>query len=143
MAIIKKKRIRTLSEIENLLPSGLADGEPERAEVCCDGFFKIENDGYSISYSENGENGRVISDITVATEKITVRRRGAIESDMTFSEGLVDRSLYRISQYSFDVVIKTVKIRNNLTRDGGRVDIYYNMNIGGADKRVRMVITAE
>ena len=42
--------------------------------------------------------------------------------------------------YRFDIEIYTKKIRNNLGRDGGRLDIHYKMNIGGADKNVRMKI---
>jgi uncharacterized beta-barrel protein YwiB (DUF1934 family) len=59
---------------------------------------------------------------------------------MLFEEGLVHSSVYTVSPYSFDVDVTTKKIRNNLTRDTGRLDIHYSMKIGGADKSVRMKI---
>ena len=34
----------------------------------------------------------------------------------------------------------TKKIRNNMTRDGGRLDIFYSMKIGGVDRAVKMKI---
>ena len=143
MAIIKEKKIRVLSEIENLLPSGAPDGECERTEASYDAFFKISEGKYEISYSEMSDSGKIVSTIVISESSVKLTRRGAIESDMTFSPGLSDKSLYSLPPYSFDMVITTRKIRNNLTRDGGRLDIFYNMQIGGADKRVRMTLTVE
>lgn len=140
MAIIKEKKFRISSVIENLLPSGLTDGEPEKTEITPEGFLKISDDEYVITYSEMTEGGKVISDITVKGSSVRVKRVGAVESDMYFEEGLLHKSLYGVPPYSFDTDIITKKVRNNLTRDGGRVDIFYNMKIGGADKHVRMRI---
>ena len=59
---------------------------------------------------------------------------------MLFEEGLAHKSVYTVEPYSFDVEIATRKIRNNMTRDSGMLDIHYSMKIGGADKAVRMKI---
>ena len=61
---------------------------------------------------------------------------------MLFREGYTDKSLYQVPPYSFDAVIYTKKIRSTLTKDGGRVDIFYRMTLGGAEKNVRMRIEA-
>ncbi len=140
MAIIKEMKITVSSVIENLSPSGFPEGEPERTAVSADGFLRISEDEYNITYSEVTEGDRVISDIVISGGKITVKRRGALSSDMIFCEGESHTSLYTVAAYSFDTVITTRKIRCNMTRDGGRVDIFYDMKIGGADKRVRMKI---
>ena len=140
MAIIKEKRIKMTSVIENLLPSGLSDGEPERAECEAEGFLKITDGEYNITYSEITEGGKVVSDIIITEGSVRVKRVGAIESDMYFEEGYLHKSLYGVPPYSFDAEIMTKKIRNNMTRDGGRTDIFYNMKIGGAEKSVRMRI---
>ena len=140
MAIIKEKKFKISSVIENLLPSGLTDGEAERTEISPDGFLKISEDGYEITYSEATEGGKVVSDITVTESTVRVKRVGAVASDMYFEEGRTHTSLYTVEPYSFDVEIVTKKIRNNLTRDSGRLDIHYSMKIGGADKAVRMKI---
>ena len=140
MAIIKEKKIKMSSVIENLLPSGLTDGEPERAESVTDGFLKISDGEYAISYVELTEGGRVAADIVITDGSVRVKRAGAIESDMLFSEGLSHSSVYGVPPYSFDTEIYTKRIRNEMTRDGGRVDIFYTMKIGGADKKVKMRI---
>ena len=140
MAVIKEKKIKIFSVIENLLPSGLPDGEPEKTEVSAEGFLKIAEEGYNLTYLENTEGGRVTSDISITGEAVRVKRVGAIESDMLFEEGLSHKSLYGIPPYSFDAEIFTKRIRNGMTRDGGRVDIFYTMKIGGAEKYVKMRI---
>lgn len=140
MAIIKEKKIKISSVIENLLPSGLSDGEPERSELVSDGFLKISDGEYNITCSEMTEGGKVVSDIIITDGSVRVKRVGAIESDMYFEEGYLHKSLYTVPPYSFDAEIRTKKIRNNMTRDGGRVDIFYNMKIGGAEKSVKMRI---
>ena len=140
MAIIKEMKFRISSVIENLLPSGLVDGEAEKTEIIPEGFLKISDGEYVITYSEMTEGGRIVSDITVKESSVRVKRVGAVESDMYFEEGLLHKSLYGVPPYSFDAEIMTRKIRNNLTRDGGKVDIFYNMKIGGAEKNVKMRI---
>lgn len=140
MAIIKEKKFRICSVIDNLLPSGLVDGAPEKTEISPDGFLKISEAEYEITYSEMTEGGKIVSAITVNADSVRVKRVGAVESDMYFKEREVHESIYGVPPYSFDVVITTKKIRNNMTRESGRLDIHYLMKIGGADKAVRMKI---
>ena len=140
MAIIKEMKFYISSTIDNLTPSGLTDGEPERNDISVEGFYKISDDGYEITYSEQTEGGRVVSDIIITESSVTVKRRGAVDSEMVFSEGLVHKSLYTVSPYSFDAEVLTKRIRSSLTKDGGKIDIFYNMKIGGADKAVKMRI---
>ena len=128
------------STIDNLTPAGLTDGEPERNDISVEGFYKISDEGYEITYSEQTEGGRIVSDIIITESSVTVKRRGAVDSEMVFSEGLLHKSLYTVSPYSFDAEVLTKRIRNGLTKDGGRIDIFYNMKIGGADKAVKMRI---
>ena len=140
MAIIKEMKFYISSSIDNLTKEGLADGEPERNDITVEGFYKISDEGYEITYSEMTEGGKVVSDIVITASSVTVKRRGAVDSEMVFSEGLLHKSLYTVSPYSFDAEVLTKRIRNGLTKDGGRIDIFYNMKIGGADKAVKMRI---
>lgn len=121
-------------------------GVAEGFERCENKYTALlgERDGTMlISYSEQSEGGRIKSDIIVTGEHVRVRRSGAIESDFLFIEGGRTRSLYKIPPYSFDAEINTKKIRNNLTRLGGKLTIIYDMTVGGAEKNVRMTITLE
>ena len=140
MAIIKEKRFKISSVIENLTSDGFVDGEAEKTEITPEGFLKISDGLFEISYVEITEGGRVVSDIKITENTVDVKRRGAVESDMHFEAGVSHKSLYTVAPYSFDSEIMTRKIRNSMTRDGGRIDIFYNMKIGGAEKSVKMRI---
>lgn len=140
MAIIKEKKFRISSVIESLSPTGLVEGDPERTEITPDGFLKISDSETVIMYSEQTESGKVVSDIIITENSVTVKRRGAVVSDMVFIEGESHKSLYEVPPYSFDTEIFTKKIRNNMTRDGVRIDIFYSMKMGGADRAVKMKI---
>lgn len=141
MAVIKEKKIKLSSVIENLLETGLADGEPERSEETADGFLKLGDDGVmTISYVRVEDSSRVATDIVITCDTVRVTRGGDLRSDMLFSEGTRYTSLYEVPPYSFDAEIYTRKIRRAMDKDGGRIDIFYTMRIGGADKNVRMRI---
>ena len=140
MAFIKEMKFKISSVITNLGASGLPDGEPERTEIETVGFYKINGENFEIDYSENTEGGRVVTTISVSEDGVRVLRHGAVESDMRFSEGVSHSSLYTVSPYSFDTVVRCKKIRCGLDNNGGRLDIFYDMTIGGAEKSVRMRI---
>jgi len=140
MAFIKEMKFTVSSVIENLTPAGLPDGEPERTSLTAEGFYKINGDAYEITYTEMTEGGKVISTIIIDGKGVRVIRRGAVDSEMVFIEGESHSSVYTVSPYSFDTTVSCRKIRSALGKDGGRLDIFYGMNIGGADKSVRMRI---
>lgn len=140
MAFIKEKKFRISSVIENLDSKGLALSDTEKTEIVAAGFLKINGGALEISYTEQTEGGRVVSDIIISDSAVDVKRRGAVESDMHFEEGVCHKSLYSVVPYSFDSEVITRKIRNNMTRDGGKIDIFYNMKIGGAEKSIKMRI---
>ena len=140
MAFIKERKFKISSHIENLDESGIAEGDAERTEVSPDGFFKISDGEYVISYTETENGEKTVCEVTVKENTVKVSRRGAIKSDIIFEEGKEYSSLYSVGPYSFDCTVFTKKIRNNVTRDGGKLNILYKMTIGGQDKNVRMRI---
>ncbi len=139
MQFIKEKTFRIRSEIENC---PMEDGDaPEITDISPSGFFKILSEtDLVISYTERSEGGKVEVDIKVSENGVTVSRRGDSNSDMSFSEGEITRTLYSVGAFKFDVEIFTSKIRNNLTRAGGKLDIYYKMDFGGMGRSVKMKI---
>ena len=140
MPVIKEKTVIVSSVIENLLPTGLPDGEPEKTEISVGGYFKTDGTEYSITYSEECDGERAVSDIVICEGSVRVRKEGAVVCEMIFKDGFVHKFIYGVPPYSFDAEITTKKIRNGMTDDGGRIDIFYSMKIGGAEKRVKMRI---
>ena len=139
MSCFVNVKVKISSVIENLLPSGLCDGECERTSTETVGTLDKRGEIYRIRYSETGEGGEVLSEITVGTDSVRVVRSGALVSDIIFRENFFHKSLYTVPPYSFDMEVLTSKIR----RGDGRLDIFYKMTLGGQDKRVKMTLEWE
>ena len=140
MPTIKEAKIKIESRIENLDGAGLPEGDVERAEVATTGFYYFADGQVKLTYAEENEGGRVESEIFWSDGALVVRRSGAIKSEMIFKPGESHDSLYSVAAYSFDVTVKPRRMQVELLSDGGRIDLLYNMSIGGADKAVRMKI---
>lgn len=140
MTVIKEAKIKISSVIENLDASGLVEGDAEKNESLYDGYFKYSDGECVVTYSESGESGEVTSEIRYADESAVVKRCGAIESELHFKVGVPHVSKYSVPPYTFDATVTTRKIRAEINERGGRIELYYNMKIGGADKAARMKI---
>ena len=133
-------RIRVSSTIENLDSYGLVEGEREETSGVYPGLYEYVGGRVRLEYDESGEGGNVKTVIGIDGVKMTVERHGAVESRFEFEEGRVHESVYSVVPYSFDATVKARRIRTECTEDGGRIDLLYNMRIGGQDKAVRMKI---
>ena len=138
--MIIKVKVVIESSIENLDASGLPEGDIEKNIAEADGFYRFSEGNIFLSYIEKGDNGVCRTEITSIGGELTVRRGGAIESEMRFMEGESHSSVYSIPPYQFDVTVTTKRIRLDLTDSGGKINLFYNMKIGGADKSARMKI---
>lgn len=132
--------VKIESSIENLDGCGLPEGEPERTFSETVGRYKFSEQSAILLYHENNDGGAVRSEISYKDETLTVKRSGAIESNLQFKEGEIHRSLYCIPPYQFDAEVKPRRIRVGLDEQGGAIDLIYNMKIGGAEKSARMKI---
>lgn len=129
------------SVIDNLDDSGLPDGDPEINIFTTDGVLTMSEGGQRISFLESSDAGEISTALYVRGGKVTLKKRGAIESDMTFIEGEETNTLYSVGPYSFDMAIITKRIRNTLSEEGGELALLYAMDVGGQKKNVRMKIT--
>ena len=131
------------SVIDNLDDAGLPDGEPEINIFTTEGSLLIAEKGKRISFTEESEGQKTTSTLYVTDDKVVLHKRGDVESDMTFREGEEVKTIYRVGPYSFDMVVRTKRIRNSLTDEGGELALLYSMNVGGQEKNVRMKISAK
>ena len=138
--MIIKVKIKIESTIENLDSAGLVDGDAEKTVTESNGTYRFGEGEAFLNFNEESEGGKIRTEITCLGNSVTVRRDGAIESRMHFSEGESHRSLYIIPPYQFESTVTAKRVRVNLTADGGEIDLVYRMNIGGADKNARMKI---
>lgn len=140
MPTFREVKVRIESRIDELDEAGLTLGEPERAQTHAEGYFRFGDGGATLTYAEESEGGRISSELEISGDVITVRRTGAIESELRFAEGCEHSSLYSVPPYKFDVTVRARRVRHTLSDMGGQIDVLYNMSIGGAHKAVRMKI---
>ena len=138
-----KLSITVNSVIDNLTDSGLPDGDPEINIFTTEAQLAVSERGMRLSFSETEEGQTTTSALYINDLGIRLVKRGAIESEMTFNEGETTTSLYRVGPYAFDIDVRTKRIRNAISENGGELQLIYSMNIGGQEKNVRMKFTAK
>jgi uncharacterized beta-barrel protein YwiB (DUF1934 family) len=138
--MISRVKIKIESIIENLDTAGLPDGESERSEGIFDGVYRYAPDGAHLTYKEKTDGGLCESEILVFSDSVSVKRQGAIISNLYFKEGETNASLYQIPPYSFDAEVTAKRVLIDLNPLGGRINLVYNMKIGGAEKSAIMRI---
>ena len=131
------------SVIDNLSDAGLPDGDPEINIFTTDGTLSVFDGGYLLRFTEVQEGGEAHTSLYITAENVRLVKSGAITSEMRFSDGEIFNTLYCVGPYSFDMTVRTKKIRNSLTEEGGELQLIYSMNVGGQEKNVRMKISAK
>ena len=116
-------------------------GDEDRSEGDHEGTLTVAEGGkICLRYSERTEGGSLTTEIHVLDGRVVVKRRGAIVSDMVFSEGKKNTSIYSIPPHSFDMTIECRRLKIKLGDGEGRVDMLYKMEIGGEARSARMRI---
>ena len=138
-----KLSITVNSVIDNLSDAGLPDGEPEINIFTTDGTLALIDGGYLITFTEEQDGGSATTNLYVYEGGVRLVKSGAITSEMRFSEGEEWSTLYCVGPYSFDMTVRTKKIRNSVTECGGELQLIYTMNVGGQEKNVRMKISSK
>ena len=142
--MLKKAKLSISSYIENLDTFGLAEGEAESSTESVVSSFLAQENEYRMSYSQDTEGGKLFTDIKVSENgEVTVARRGAIESVLLFQDSKEFNTVYTVPPYKFDMQVKTLRLKTDLSTSGGAVEILYLMTVGGASKKCRMQIGIE
>lgn len=131
------------SVIDNLDDAGLPEGDPEINIFTTEGTLTVSDRGMRLGFTESYDSDVITSTLYILDGSVRLLKKGAIEADMRFSEGVREKTLYRVGPYSFDMLIETKRIRSTLGKDGGELSLLYSMNVGGQEKNVRMKITAK
>lgn len=139
MAFIKEGVFSVLSKIEDLDENGFAT-EAEEMKSECAGFLRVAEDELLLTYTEGEGENKSFSQISVRGEAVFVCRRGASESSFCLKVGEKHTSIYKVAPYSFDMEVEAKRIRNTMGLEGGRLDLFYLMRIGGQDRKVRLCI---
>ena len=137
---MKNVKIEIDSIVEDMDDAGLVENS-DKTHSSAIGSMETDGEKITLSYTEKNEDSRVESEIVISEDSVSVKRSGSVKYDFLFSEGKTTSSLYSVPPYSFDTEIYTRRIRNELTSQGGRLTLIYDMTIGGAKKKTRMTIS--
>ena len=114
------------------------DQEPEIIELVTDGTMEFCKGGWDISYEESELTGLagVITTFRVEPGKVTLTRKGALNSTMVFQENVVHESLYQMPFGALMLSVKATRVFFDIVSDGGVIDLSYDISIENTEAGV-------
>ncbi len=108
-----------------------ADQEPEIIELVTEGTMEFRQGGWDISYEESALTGLegVTTIFRVEPDKVTLTRKGALNSQMVFQQGVEHDSLYQMEFGALMLTVKATSVFYDIVPDGGVIDLSYNISI--------------
>lgn len=107
------------------------DQEPEMIELITDGVLEAAGDGWKLTYEESDLTGLqgVTTTFFVEPGKITLTRKGPLQSEMVFQEGVFHESLYRMEFGALMITVCANRVKFDITPEGGIIDLTYAIDI--------------
>ena len=114
------------------------DQEPEIIELLTDGTMEFRNGGWDISYEESELTGLagVTTTFRVEPDKVTLTRKGSLNSTMIFQENVVHESLYQMPFGALMLSVKATRVFFDIVPDGGVIDLSYDISIENSEAGV-------
>ena len=111
------------------------DAEDETVELVTEGRLEEDgSDGFTLSYQESELTGLegTLTTFQIEKDRITLMRVGEVNSQMVFEEGRRHLSMYNTPYGALSVGVSTRRMRSDLRRDGGSIEIHYAIEIDHA-----------
>ena len=105
------------------------DEEPEITQLVTEGLLAIRESCIELSYAETELTGLKGTKTSFCIEKdrVSLYRSGAVQSQMTFVEGVEDRSLYDMGFGALMIAVRTERILWDLNEKGGKLLVSYGI----------------
>ena len=112
--------------------------EPEIIELVTEGTMEFTNGGWDIAYEETALTGLegVTTIFRVEPDKVTLTRKGALNSQMVFQQGVPHDSLYQMPFGALLLTVNATSVFYDIVPDGGVIDLSYNINIENTEAGV-------
>lgn len=107
------------------------DQEPDTIEMVTEGTLEMLPGGWQVEYQESELTGLqgVTTIFSSFEDAITLTRKGALNSQMVFQEGVRHDSLYETDFGALMISVTARRITDALTETGGTVDLSYAIEI--------------
>ncbi len=105
--------------------------DPEVIELTTEGTMEFTKGGWDISYEESALTGLegVTTTFRVEPGQVTLTRKGALNSQMVFREGVSHDSLYQMPFGALLLTVKATSVFYDIVPDGGVIDLVYQIHI--------------
>ena len=115
-----------------------ADQDPEIIELVTEGWMEFRDGGWDISYEESELTGLagVTTTFRVEPGRVILDRKGALNSQMVFQEGVAHDSLYQMAFGTLMLTVKATRVYYDIVPDGGTIDLVYNIDIENTEAGV-------
>ena len=115
-----------------------ADQDPEIIELVTEGTMEFRDGGWDICYEESALTGLegVTTTFRVEPGKVTLDRKGKLNSRMVFQEGVSHDSLYQMEFGALLLTVKATFVYFDIVPDGGTIDLVYEINIENTEAGV-------
>lgn len=115
-----------------------AEQDPEVIELVTEGTMEFTNGGWDITYEESDLTGLagVTTTFRVEPGKVILTRRGALNSQMVFQEGVSHDSLYEMAFGALMLTVKASSVFYDIVPDGGVIDLVYHIDIENTEAGV-------
>lgn len=120
-AIISIKNIQSAEDME------------EETELITEGKFYKSNDKLYIFYTEEEteESSGCTVMLVISDDDVTISRKGDFGSKMHYRKGGTEQVIYHTPFGNMQMMLKTVRIENNLTENGGILKLIYRLSVNG------------
>ena len=109
------------------------DREPETIELTTEAALSGEDGILWLRYQESELTGLQGTEtcFELHRDKVILRRKGAVVSEMVFAPGLVNESLYNTDEGALLITVRTTAVEDEMTLTGGSLHVSYDITIEG------------
>jgi uncharacterized beta-barrel protein YwiB (DUF1934 family) len=109
------------------------DREPETIELTTEAALSGEDGILWLRYQESELTGLQGTEtcFELHRDKVILRRKGAVVSEMVFAPGLVNESLYNTDEGALLITVRTTAVEDEMTLTGGSLHVAYDITVEG------------
>lgn len=104
-------------------------------------LFERVGDTYVLEYINKEQSCR--TKVVVDAFSVTVTHTGAVETTMVFKNGYTYQSNYGLEYGDIDMEIRTERIFVDVNAEGGSIELWYDLVLGGNESGAKMIIEIE
>ena len=111
-------------------------GQREKVAHLAEGQYYFRNKKHYIKYDDSAMDKENVIATTIKTDgdRLTLFRRGAVDTEMTFSHGEMTRSMYHTPYGPMELEIHTRQLEIHMDEVGanGEIDLFYDLTVNGS-----------